>query len=418
MPRQRDLTTTRRRFLATLTIGAGAALLAACQAQSPPAPSEPAKPAAPPAEKAPLSKVEGPAAAPAKDAPAAATKAPADWEKQWQELIEAAKKEGKVVLSGPPTPEVRTQVPARFKERFGIEVEYLGGRRGELVVRLASERAAGVYTVDVVVGGAQTIATEFYPQKLIDPIRPILIHPEVTDPTKWRPGKIWFIDPDDTYALRLVNSVSPILAINTSKVKPEEIKSSKDLLDPKFKGLIGQDDPTVSGSGSNLAAYLNQQLGEEFIRKLYVDQRAQFTTDRRQLSDWLGRGVAPIVINPNDADVIEPLLRDGFPISVIQNLPDLPANVTAGSGVMILLNKAPNPNAAKLLVNWLASKEGMETYSKAEKGVPLRTDVDDSWAHDYQIPKPGVKYFDTYDWQFTLSDKATISKKIKAMLGQ
>jgi iron(III) transport system substrate-binding protein len=399
---------TRRRFLATLTVGAGAALLAACQAQAPsPAPADSRQPSQPTADS------RQPTAQPAQPAQPAS-----DWEKQWQELIEAARKEGKVVMSGPPTPEVRTQVPARFKERFGVEIEYLGGRRGDLVVRLASERAAGVYTVDVVVGGAQTIASEFYPQKMIDPIRPILIHPEVVDPTKWRPGKIWFIDPDDAYALRLANSVSPILGVNTSMVNPDEIKSSQDLLNPKFKGLIGQDDPTVSGSGSNLAAYLNSQLGEEFLRRLYVDQQAKLTQDRRQLSDWLGRGVTPIVINPNDADVLEPLIRDGFPIAVIQNLSDMPAHISAGSGVMVMLNKAPNPNAAKLLVNWLASKEGMETYSKAEKGIPLRTDVDDSWARDYQIPKPGVKYFDTYDWQFSTSDKTVISKKIRSMLGQ
>src|SRR4051794_36685741 len=52
------------------------------------------------------------------------------WEKQWAELIEAAKQEGTVVFSGPPTPAVRTNVTARFKERFGVDVEYLGGRRG------------------------------------------------------------------------------------------------------------------------------------------------------------------------------------------------------------------------------------------------------------------------------------------------
>ena len=396
-PNGHDPRVSRRRFLQGLGVGGGAALLAGCQSQSP---------AAAPA----ASRTSG-------GATGSAGTAPADWQQRWDEMVQAARREGSVVFSGPPTPDVRTRVSATFKERFGVEVEYLGGRRGDLIARLQSERAAGLYTVDVVVGGAQTIAVEFYPQKLIDPIRPVLIHPEVLDGSKWKPGKIWFIDPDDQYALRLTNSVTPILGINTTRVNPAEIKSVQDLLNPRYRGMIAQDDPTVSGTGSNTAAYLNKALGEDFIRRLYVDQQCQFTRDRRQLSDWLGRGTYPIVIHPNDADVLGPLLDDGFPIHVIPGFPDLPPTVTAGSGIMIMLNKAPHPNAAALLVNWLASQEGLGIYSKAERSVPLRTDVDESWAREHQLPKPGVEHFDTYDWEFTISDKSVVSDRIKAMRG-
>jgi iron(III) transport system substrate-binding protein len=380
----------RRQFLGVAAGYGAAALAAACQAPAPAAGSSPA----------PSSTAAG---------------TPAGWEQQWGALVAAARQEGRVVFSGPPTPEVRTKVVARFKERFGVDVEYVAGRRGELLTRWRAERSAGVYTVDVIVGGAQTIATELYPEKLIDPLRPLLIHPDVTDPAKWKLGKIWFIDPDDTYALRLVNSVTPALGVNTTRIQADEIKTAQDLLNPRYRGLIAQDDPTVSGSGSNTAAYLQRMLGEDFITRLYRDQRVEFTRDRRQLSDWLGRGTYPIVINPNDADVLGPLYDDGFPVAAIPSLPDLQASVTAGSGMMVLVNRAPNPNAAQLLVNWLASREGMELYAHAEKGVPLRNDVDQSWAHDYLIPKPGVTYFDTYDWDFTLSDKTTVSERIKAM---
>jgi iron(III) transport system substrate-binding protein len=397
-----DALLARRELLRLAALGGGAALLGACQAPAPGAAPAPA-----------TSTAVATGSAPAPSAPTAG----GDWEKRWNDLIEAARREGSVVLSGPPTPAVRTDVTARFKERFGIDVEYLGGRRGDLVVRLQSERAAGLYTVDVVIGGAQTIAVEFYPAKMIAPIRPALIHPEATDPAKWRPGRLWFIDPDDAYVLRLVNNVSPMLGYNTTKVAPDEIKTAQDLLNPRYRGLIAQDDPTVSGTGSNTAAYIRSRLGDDFIRRLYADQQVQFTRDRRQLSDWLGRATYPIVINPNEADVLGPLVRDGFPIRIAAGLPDLPANVTAGSGLTILLDPAPHPNAARLLVNWLAMREGNEVYARAEGAVPLRADVDPVWAPEYQIPKPGVEYFDTYDWDFTLADKATVSERIKAWRG-
>ncbi|HZS02012.1 MAG TPA: extracellular solute-binding protein [Chloroflexota bacterium] len=386
----------RRALLRLAAAGGGAALLAACQA--------PAPAAAPPA------------AAPT-PGPASAAGAPADWERQWADLIDGARREGTVVFSGPPTPEVRAQVTARFKERFGVDVEYLGGRRGDLVNRLRAERAAGLYTVDVVVGGATTIVAEFYPEGLIDPVRPVLIHPDVIDPTKWTPGKLWFLDPDDQYALRLVNNVSPALAVNTTRVQPSEITSVYDLLKPQYRGLIAQDDPTVSGSGSNTAAALQIKLGEDFIHRLYADQQVGFTRDRRQLADWLGRGTYPIVLNPTPPDVLRPLQRDGFPIVVIPQLPDLPASITAGSGIAILLNQAPHPNAARLLLNWLASREGLEVYARAEHSVPLRNDIEPTWVEPYEIPQPGVEYFDTFGWEFSKTDRLPVIEKIKAWRG-
>ncbi|HLH24780.1 MAG TPA: extracellular solute-binding protein [Chloroflexota bacterium] len=385
----------RRALLRLAALGGGAALLGGCQAPAPGAPPPATSPPAPPA----------------------GTATGADWERQWADLIEGARREGTVVFSGPPTPEVRAQVAARFKDRFGVDVEYLGGRRGDLLTRLRSERAAGLYTVDVVVGGAQTIVVEFYPEGMIDPLRPVLIHPEVTDPAHWKLGRLWFIDPDDTYALRLVNNVQPVLGINTTRIQPGEITSPQDLLNPKYKGLIAQDDPTVSGSGSNTAAFLQVTFGEDFIHRLYGDQQVGFTRDRRQLADWLGRGTYPIVLNPTPSDVLGPLQRDGFPVAVVTSLPGLPGSMTAGSGIAILLNRAPHPNAARLLINWLASREGLEVYARAEHSVPLRNDIDPTWVESYEIPQPGVEYFDTFGWEFSKLERAPISEKIKSWRG-
>jgi len=50
------------------------------------------------------------------------------WESQWKEILAAAKKEGKVVVMRSADPAVRTKLPAAFKKRFGISLEYLGGR--------------------------------------------------------------------------------------------------------------------------------------------------------------------------------------------------------------------------------------------------------------------------------------------------
>ena len=50
------------------------------------------------------------------------------WEKKWNKILAAAKKEGKVVVKGDDDPKTRLELPARFTAKFGIPVEYIGGR--------------------------------------------------------------------------------------------------------------------------------------------------------------------------------------------------------------------------------------------------------------------------------------------------
>src|SRR5882762_6693117 len=119
----------------------------------------------------------------------AASAQTADWESRLNSLVAAARQEGKVMVFGPPDPHVRQQLPAAFKARFGVTVEYLGGRSNEAAVKLRSERAAGVYTADILFGGSDTMATIYYAEKMVAPLKPELFVPEAVDPTKWRGGK-------------------------------------------------------------------------------------------------------------------------------------------------------------------------------------------------------------------------------------
>ena len=162
-----------------------------------------------------------------------------DWEKKWNQLVADAKKEGKVVIIAPPDPQVRAALPAAFKAKYGITVDYLGGRSSETAAKMRAERNAGVHTVDVALSGIQTMAAIFYREKMIDPIDDtVLIHPEVTEGKYWQKGKPWFMDPEGKYILRLFNTISAMFYLNTSIIKPEEIKSAQDLLNPKWKGKI------------------------------------------------------------------------------------------------------------------------------------------------------------------------------------
>jgi iron(III) transport system substrate-binding protein len=339
----------------------------------------------------------------------------ADAKKSWDETLAAAREEGKVVVSGPPSQELRRTMPAAFKARTGIAMEYLGGRSTELAAKLRAERQAGVQSVDVVMAGNQSMALTFHREKMLQPLKPALVLPEVLDGSKWKKGKLWFADPEELYILRLANSVTTMFHINTKEVKPGDLRSVKDLLNPKWRGRIALQDPTIPGSGSNQAAHLYYQHGEDFVKQLYVDQKPMISRDTRQITDGLARGAYPIALGAEDADV-DKLRKEGIPVAILENLSDLYPEVSASFGQVAILNSTPHPNAAKVFVNWIASKEGSEVFNRAMGTAPTRNDIDESFLPPEIIPRQGVQYFDTYDWEFTVTKKEQVRARMRELL--
>ncbi len=336
------------------------------------------------------------------------------WEKEWNEILSAAKKEGRVVVMGSADPVVRRELPARFYKRFGIVLEYLGGRGSANSARLLIERRVGVHTVDAIFSGLSSQAV-LYQEKALDPIKPVLILPEVVDPSKWKQGKIWFLDPEEKYVLRLYNYLTTGgLSINTKHVKREEFQTVKDLLNPKWKGKISVRDPRRRGSGSVEATRFYRQFGEEFMKRLYVDQEPGISGERRQIADWLARGSYPVSFAVAIEDTMN-MKKDGLPVDVIP-VPDMPSTLTAGNGLLGLLNSAPHPNAARVFVNWMASREGLEVLGRARYKPTTRNDIDESYAEDWVRPKPGVDYFDAYQWNFFLVDVPKVRAFMRELL--
>jgi len=337
------------------------------------------------------------------------------WEKRWQETLAAARKEGKVVIEGPADPQVRQELPEKFSARFGVSVDYIGGRGSETVARVQVERRARQYTRDVWLSGVGTFATALYPEKMLDPLGPELILPEVVDPSKWKNGKLWFMDPEERYVLRLLNYRPPLFNVNTQLVNPKEIKSIGDVLNPKWRGKISIVDPTVGGSGPYYAAVLWHQFGEEFVKRLYVDQRPFLSRDTRQLAESLARGTHAISFGAGSEDM-KRLQAEGLPVMRIYSVPDASGVVTAGNGAVGFMNRAPNPNAARLFINWLASKEGVELYSRTRQLATLRNDVDESFIATEELPPSGLKYFDAASWEFQLEGTEKTRMRMRELL--
>jgi ABC-type Fe3+ transport system substrate-binding protein len=95
---------------------------------------------------------------------------------------------------------------------------------------------------------------------------------------------------------------------------------------------------------------------------------------------------------------------------------DVQPRVNGSPWLLTFANKAPHLNAARVFVNWIASKEGLETYSRGYGATTLRTDVDESFLVAGTVPRVGAKYFDDTEWSWTVTGRKEAREKMQHLL--
>jgi ABC-type Fe3+ transport system substrate-binding protein len=337
---------------------------------------------------------------------------------EWDKVLSRARKDGRVTLgSNVGTPEFRQGVTTAFTKKYGITLELRVLEGAELVTVAGRECAAGRVSMDVLLGGLSELIT-LHPKGCLSPIKPKLLLPEVAEGKYWRGGGLKFNDLEGQYLLQLFEFASfGRLLFNTDLVKPQELRTTADLLNPKLKGKIAGLDPRISGAGQATAAYLLTVFGEEYIRKLYLGQAVVYSTNHRQLSEWVARGNYAIALGVQERG-FEPFMKEGFPLKVLNSLDDAPGYLLGGSGVVKVMKDSPHPDGAVVLLNWLASKEGQEVCSRAIDQPSRRVDVQLDDTPSYLYPKPGVKYLDTYSHEFYTKKRPEVMKVLANLLGR
>jgi len=295
---------------------------------------------------------------------------------EWKKIIEAAKKEGKIVAGGPPTAILRQKYKETFEKRFAVELELVSAPGPQNAGRATAEFKAGVRYFDVLHGGSGTLEPLVY-DNVLAPFSDYMILPEIKDPRQWWGGHMW---EDNVKTNRFIYSFSADFSTppfyNTDLVKPGELSSYDDLLLPKWKGKIGFFEPRMPSAGQGLWGFLMKIKGKDFLQKL-AEQNLFISRDGKQIADALAKGTLAVGLGVSQR-FVDPYIKTGLPIKPLMSIKEGMGG-SNGFGTVAVMKNAPHPNAAKVYINWLLGKEGQDLYGRALTQGTRRLDVDTKW---------------------------------------
>jgi iron(III) transport system substrate-binding protein len=336
-----------------------------------------------------LAAVSGRPAFSAEDKPA--------WRAEWEKTLRAAKEEGEVRVYSFIGSTIPLQSGAFEKRYPGIKQVIVPGAP-DPNPRIFAERRAGRYLGDVAIGGGSTV-WDLYAAKALDPLKDVLILPEVVDESKWWQGRHRYVEPERRYGFSYIGyAQAGGMYYNTRLVNPKEFQSFWDFINPKLRGKMSARDIRNQGTGTaNMRIfYYTPELGPKYIRRLFSEMDFTIFRDERQGVDWLLTGKHPICFFCSRSQIGRAQTQ-GLPVGAFGTLKE-GAGFSTGGGNFGLLNRSPHPNAAKVFINWFLSREGqmvMQTeYAKAghSGSNSLRIDIPKD-----MIP-PDVRLIDGVDY--------------------
>ena len=266
----------------------------------------------------------------------------------WTAVIAAAKSEGVVIIYNTGLG-LHRDIAKAFTARYGVKVEFLDMRASELRERVRIEQASGRFLADLCLNGstgavAMDQAGQFEPHGGLPNQSRVL--PEFAG--------------SDTRVAIFQNLYGYML---NTRLLPAglEPKSFRDLLDPFFKDKILADDPRAAGEGLAAFAVTTEHLGVDFQRAL-AKQNLTFTRNLLEGGMRAARGEAAVYYPQKYPDFL-----------ILQKLPVKYVWPTEGAifttFMLAKLRNAPNPNAARLLLDFFLDPEAQMLYARTGRGV-------------------------------------------------
>jgi iron(III) transport system substrate-binding protein len=262
-----------------------------------------------------------------------------------QELIEAAQKEGEINVYYAAPPDVGSVWLAAFTRKYGITVNGTHAISSTAEVTLAAQMAGGKPVADVFQSSdSQWITGTAIPKGYFVAPDPAAVPAVKTWPASGILSGMGYLADVSLFTIQY----------NTNIVKPGEISTWNDVLNPKYKGLIILIDPRDNVADLAFYQLQRQNWGDAWLEGL-AKQEPQLTVTGTAAANVIAAGGAAILI-PGNYFSVTSLLAAKAPIGDVT--PPGKTSVTGVEQYLMLVKDAPHPNAAQLFMNYSLSAQG------------------------------------------------------------
>jgi len=310
-----------------------------------------------------------------------------------ERMLEAARREGKVVLYSTLTVNDARALGDAFERKYGVKVLPWRGGSDKIVQRLITESRSRRRDADVAeMNGPQMEI--LYREKLLAPFdSPVLAD---IPPAAIAPHRHYVADRLAFY----------VLAYNTNLVKPEEApRTFEEVLQPKWRGQLALE-PTDVVWFAAVVKSMGEQKGLDYFRRLAA-MRPQMRSGHILVAELLAAGEIPIALNAYNNNV-ETLAKKGAPVAwrPLQPAFGRPSSIGIVAG-------APHPNAARLFTEFVLSREGQQILKDLNRVPSSRAVESPLNRFDYQLIDPAITLDEWDKWSRLWSQLFLGGKEMK-----
>lgn len=280
----------------------------------------------------------------------------------WEQIVEAAKKEGGVTIYSSQGLKQLNDLAKRFEAKYGIPVQVVRAVETDLWPRIDVEQGSGAGIADIMsAAGTGPVVDRSRRGFAVPPVGPAF-----DDPLYNKASRV----PEGTY---FENSAVVLTFSWNTDLWPKGLNTYEDILDPELRGKVGVVLARTQ-SQVDFYLYLTRKYGEDFVPKLAAQK------------PHLYPGVLPIAQAVVSGEIAVGLHTEsmidekeaGAPVES-RFLPD----PWGARYYAMILKSAPHPNAAQLLANFMITREGQEALSR--KAGAVLPDIPGSVAYTSNI---------------------------------
>ncbi len=321
----------------------------------------------------------------------------AAWELRWDEVLAAAREEGKVNCTCVPIPFIRDVILEEWAKDYpDIEMEYSFASLPSIEPQITAERAAGKFIRDVYNWSASPEQYVFNDRGFFENLRPLMILPEITNESLWRGGFDERFQDDAKQTVFGAGASVTTIGVNTKMLAELGLDppvSALDFLKPEYAGLIVGWDVRFGGGGANVLGWWNFMFGlddTDGVQALLNTDMLQVSGSRAVAEQMIQAGYLVGVSAPGESD-FRPFREAGLEFSIERFGRGAQHGPLSPGWSPSIFKNAPHPNAATVLFNWMLSKSTHERVFSRISNNSARLDV--PIYAEASAPIEGEEYF-------------------------